>query len=325
MIPRILITPGEPAGIGPDVLLQAIQEPQAAELIAVCDPELLSRRANELNLPVDLIPFDAAAPPTLSPPHTLKIISVPLNAPVHAGKLTRENAGYVLRCLEIATDYCLQTKTAALVTGPVHKGVINDANFNFSGHTEFLAQRCNTPQSVMLFVTPEIKVALLTTHLPLSQVPKAVTAEKLQQVLRILHLELIKKFGLSDPTIMVCGLNPHAGEQGHLGHEETDIIEPALEQLRREKMQLIGPLPADTVFTKRQLQRADAILAMYHDQALPVVKYSGFEQAVNVTLGLPIIRTSVDHGTALDLAGTGQADAGSLKSAIALAIDLLNL
>jgi len=325
MIPRILITPGEPAGIGPDILLQAIQQPWAAELVAVCDPELLSMRAKKLNLPLSLIPFDAAATPKVSPLSTVKILSVPLNAPVQVGKLAHENASYVLRCLEIATDYCLQNKTAALVTGPVHKGIMNDANFDFSGHTEFLAQRCKSSQSVMLFVTPEIKVALLTTHLPLSQVPTAVTAEKLQQVLRILHIELSKKFGLSDPKIIVCGLNPHAGEQGHLGREEIDIIEPALEQLRREKMQLIGPLPADTAFTKSQLQRADAILAMYHDQALPVVKYSGFEHAVNVTLGLPIIRTSVDHGTALDLAGTGQADAGSLKSAIALAIDLLNL
>ncbi len=304
---RIIITPGEPAGVGPDITAQVLQKQWPAELIVVCDPDLLMTRAKKLGLTI---------------PAAVTILPVKLATPSEPGKLNRANANYVLHCLETAADACLQQRADALVTGPVHKGVMNDANLHFTGHTEFLAQRCNVKQAVMLFVTPQTKVALATTHLPLAHVPKAITKEKLQTVLRIMHSELQKKFGIAQPNILVCGLNPHAGEQGHLGREEIDIIEPALKELRTENIAVLGPLPADTVFTEKYLTSADAVLAMYHDQALTVVKYLGFGNAVNVTLGLPIIRTSVDHGTALDAAGTAHADAGSLSAALQLAIEL---
>lgn len=307
---RIVITPGEPAGIGPDITLKIAEQSWPAELIVVCDPNLLLSRAKQLGLSAI--------------PSKLKIIPVPLATPSIAGQLNIKNASYVIRCLEVATDLCLNHEADALVTGPIHKGIINDAGIPFSGHTEFLAQYCHVSQSVMLFVTPQTKVALVTTHLPLSQVPKAITAEKLNTILRILHRELQQRFQLPHPKIIVCGLNPHAGEQGHLGLEEKEIIEPALEALRKENLNIIGPLPADTVFTEKHLQSCDAILAMYHDQALPVVKYMGFGHAINVTLGLPLIRTSVDHGTALDIAGTSHADSGSLAAALKLAIELAN-
>jgi 4-hydroxythreonine-4-phosphate dehydrogenase len=233
------------------------------------------------------------------------------------------NAPYVLECLEVATKACLEKNAGALVTGPVHKSIINEANIPFTGHTEFLATQCGASNPIMLFVVDDMKVALATTHLPLSEVPRAITREKLLTLIRQLHQELKHQFGLAEPKILVCGLNPHAGENGHLGHEEIDVITPALEQLRTENINVIGPLPADTIFTPKHLQNADIIVAMYHDQALPVVKYVGFDRAVNVTLGLSIIRTSVDHGTALDMAGTGNADPGSLTAAIRLAITLL--
>ena len=238
--------------------------------------------------------------------------------------MNQENAAYVISCLEQATQYCLKGDAHALVTGPVHKSIINDAGIEFSGHTEFLAHRCHVSHVIMLFVTNQMKVALATTHLPLSQVAQAITTEKLISLLHLLHAELQTRFQIKNPHIIVCGLNPHAGEQGHLGREEIETIEPALNALRKQGLTITGPLPADTVFTEKYLKNADAILAMYHDQALPVVKYQGFGNAVNVTLGLPIIRTSVDHGTALDIAGTGKADAGSLEAAIKLAIQLNN-
>lgn len=321
-IPRILLTPGEPAGIGPDIMVQMAQEAWAAELICVANPGLLTARAKQLELPLTLLPFTTTGPVTQHQPHTLKIIPVPLAVPVTAGQLNAANAKYVLSTLEIATDYCLQQQANALVTGPVHKGILNTAGFAFSGHTEFLAARCQAAHPLMLFVVPQTKVALVTTHLPLAAVPAAITQEKLLTTLQILHAELIRKFQLDDPTILVCGLNPHAGEQGYLGREEIEIIAPALAAARAADINVIGPLPADTIFTHRQLATADAVLAMYHDQALSVVKYMSFGHAVNVTLGLPIIRTSVDHGTALDVAGTLQADAGSLHAAVKLAITL---
>jgi 4-hydroxythreonine-4-phosphate dehydrogenase len=321
-ISRILITPGEPAGVGPDITLQIAQQNWSAELVVVADPDLLISRAKNLNVPLQLIPCDLNSSPEKNSPGILKILPVTLNAPCEPGKLNSANASYVLRSLEMATDICLQQKANALVTGPVHKAVMKDAQIQFLGHTEFLAERCGVDQVIMLFVTHKMKVALATTHLPLAQVPKAITREKLIHLLRLFSSELKKRFHLNDPHILVCGLNPHAGENGYLGREEIDVIEPALQQLRDEKIRVTGPLPADTLFTEKYLSSADAILAMYHDQALPVVKYSGFSDAVNVTLGLPIIRTSVDHGTALDVAGTLNADAGSMASAIQLAIDL---
>lgn len=320
---RILITPGEPAGIGPDITLQIAQQAWPVEFVVVANEELLLSRAKQLNLPLKLSPFDPQSTPTPHQPGHLKIIPVPLKNPVHAGQLDVQNAEYVIRSLEIASDYCQQHIAQALVTGPVHKGIINDAGIPFSGHTEFFAHRCHAAETIMLFVTPQTKVALATTHLALADVPRALTQQKIISILRLLDLELINKFGLTNPTILVCGLNPHAGEQGHLGREEIDIITPALEKLRAENKRIIGPLPADTLFTEYRLREGDAVLAMYHDQALPVVKYMSFGHAVNVTLGLPFVRTSVDHGVALDAAGTAKANAESMVHAVQLAIDLI--
>lgn len=319
---RIIITPGEPAGIGPDIVLRIAQQAWPAELIVVADPQLLTTRAQQLKLPIQLLPVDFKKPSSSHQPGMLKILAVPLNTAVTPGILNRDNASYVLECLKKATDACLKKQARALVTGPIHKGIMNEAGIPFSGHTEFLAQYCHAAQSLMLFVTPLLKVALATTHLPLTKVPTAITREHLVKTIQLLHDELQKRFHFVKPTILVCGLNPHAGEMGHLGHEEIDTIEPALEICRTCHINVIGPLPADTVFTDKYIKIADAILAMYHDQALPVVKFQGFGHAINVTLGLPIVRTSVDHGTALDLAGTQQADAGSLSAAIELAIQL---
>lgn len=322
LVPRIVITPGEPAGIGPDVVVQIAQQQWPAELIVIADPSLLLQRGQQLKLPLELKPFDASKPRMAHTPSQLKIIPVTLNETVIPGKLSTANSAYVLRCLEIAADLCLKLEADALVTGPVHKAVINDAQIPFTGHTEFLAERCKADSVLMLFVTDKMKVALATTHIPLSQVAAAISKEKLIQTIRLLHAEFKNKFKIHQPRILVAGLNPHAGESGHLGNEEINIIEPALQHLKNENIHVEGPLPADTLFTEKYLANADAILAMYHDQALPVVKYQGFDSAVNVTLGLPIIRTSVDHGTALDLAGSGTANPGSLTAAIKLAIHL---
>jgi 4-hydroxythreonine-4-phosphate dehydrogenase len=319
---RIVVTPGEPAGIGPDITVRIAQRAWPAELICVCDPDLLYSRAKKIGLPLTLELFDPKQSVECPKPSSLKYIPVSLKAISIPGKLNRENAPYVLECLKIAADHCLNQTMQALVTGPVQKSILNDAGIAFTGHTEFLANYCHVKNSVMLFVADSLRVALATTHLPLSKVPEAITAEHLQTILRILHAELKNKFHLSDPKIIICGLNPHAGEGGHLGYEEIKIIDPVLKELRKENMNLIGPLPADTVFTEKTLRTADAVLAMYHDQALPIVKYLSFGHAVNVTLGLPIIRTSVDHGTALDVAGTQNADPSSLAAAIKLAITL---
>jgi 4-hydroxythreonine-4-phosphate dehydrogenase len=247
---------------------------------------------------------------------------VALNAAATAGQLDPRNAGYVLHTLRLAAAEVLAGAADALITAPVHKGVINDAGIPFTGHTEFLADLCRTPAVVMMLVAGGLRVALATTHLPLREVAAAITRERLEAVLRVLHGDLRQRFAIAAPRILVCGLNPHAGEGGHLGREEIESITPVLDQLRAEGMQLIGPLPADTLFTPRQLSQGDAVLAMYHDQGLPVLKHAGFGEAVNVTLGLPIIRTSVDHGTALDLAGSGRAESGSLQAALQLALEL---
>lgn len=312
----LLITPGEPAGIGPDLIALQTAEQWSADWVVVADPQLLTERAQQLNLSLKL---KLVTQDTLDAPcneNEVKVLPVPLNAAVTAGQLNAANAAYVLETLELATDLCLAKKAKALVTGPVHKGVINQAGIPFTGHTEFLQQRCGSEQVVMLLATTDLRVGLVTTHLPLRQIADAITPERITQITRILHQDLISRFGYSNPRILVCGLNPHAGEGGHLGREEVDIIEPTLEKLRAEGINLIGPLPADTLFTEKTLQQGDAVLAMYHDQGLPVLKHRGFGRAANITLGLPIIRTSVDHGTALELAGTGKADTGSLKTAL---------
>ncbi len=319
---RLAYTAGEPAGIGPDLAIMLAQQPADHELVTLADPQLLTDRALQLGLPVKLREVNLSQPPRPTQAGELVVHPVAMAAPCNAGQLDVRNAHYVLNTLTQATQGCLQGDYAALITGPVQKSVINDAGIVFSGHTEFLAAMTQTPKVVMMLATEGLRVALATTHLPLKDVPAAITHAELTRVTRILHRDLQMQFGIEKPVILVCGLNPHAGEGGHLGREEIEVIEPALAALRTEGMQLQGPLPADTLFTPKYLDHADAVLAMYHDQGLPVLKYKGFGQAVNITLGLPIIRTSVDHGTALDLAGKGTADTGSLKTALHYAADM---
>jgi 4-hydroxythreonine-4-phosphate dehydrogenase len=287
----------------------------------VADPSLLEDRARCLGLPLRCVRFDAGRRPTPHEPGRIPVLPVPLAAAVVAGRPDTANARYVLETLERAVAECVVTRASALVTGPVHKAVINDAGVPFSGHTEFLAGLTGG-EPVMMLACPGLRVALVTTHLPLAAVPAAVTAARIERVVRVLHRDLVRRFGLSVPRILVCGLNPHAGEGGHLGREEIEVVGPALDRLRGEGIALEGPVPADTAFTPPRLATADAVLAMYHDQGLPVLKHMGFGRAVNVTLGLPLVRTSVDHGTALDLAGTGRADPGSLLEAFRLAAQL---
>ena len=314
--PRLFVTTGEPAGIGPDLLIQYAQQATTNKLVVVANRQLLKERAAQLNLPITLLPFDPVAGPDEAPGPRLHIVDIPLAAAVRCGQLDPANSVYVLDTLREAVRRCQLSPNAALVTGPLHKGIINEAGIPFTGHTEFLAELTHSPQVVMMLACPGLRVALATTHLPLCQVSQAISAELLTAVIETLHRDLQNQFGIEHPRILVCGLNPHAGEDGHLGREEIDIIEPVLTALRARGMQLSGPLPADTLFIPKYLAQADAVLAMYHDQGLPVLKHLGFGNAVNITLGLPIIRTSVDHGTALDLAGTGQADIGSLKVAL---------
>ena len=320
---RLAITAGEPAGIGPDLCLMLAQQPASCERVVIADPQLLEQRAAQLGLSVELQPFDPDALPAAQAVGQLSVLPVSLAAPCRPGELNAANAGYVLETLRLAGAGALAGSFDAIVTAPVHKGIINDAGVPFSGHTEFFAEQTATEQVVMMLACPGLRVALATTHLPLRQVADAITGPLIERVMRILHNDLLSKFGIATPRILVCGLNPHAGEDGHLGREELDVIIPALQRLRAEGMQLIGPLPADTLFTPKHLEQADAVLAMYHDQGLPVLKHKGFGNAVNITLGLPIIRTSVDHGTALDLAGTGQANPGSLQVALDTAIQMI--
>lgn len=321
-LPRLLILPGEPAGIGPDITIAAAEAPWDADLVAIADPELLRARATLLKLPLTIEIIDENSPRKKHQPKTLRVIPVPLKTPCIPQQLNPENAQYVLHCLTKAADLCLKQNAFAMITGPVNKGVMNDAGITFSGHTEFLAEYCHIKKSVMLFVADKLKVALATTHCPLSAVSKKITRELLIETIKIMHAELKHKFKYNDPRIFVSGLNPHAGENGHLGREEIEVITPAIQSLQNEKINVQGPFPADSIFTQKYLQQCDAVLAMYHDQALPIVKALSFGNAVNLTLGLPIIRTSVDHGTACDLAGSGQADAGSLFAAIRLALTL---
>ena len=321
MMSRALaLTAGEPAGIGPDLCVQVAQRAWPVPLVAVADPHLLRQRAEALGLPLELRDYagDGGAGPL--PPGSLYVATHALATPAFAGRLDPANAGYVLQTLETAVDGCLDGRFAGMVTAPVHKGVINDAGIPFTGHTEFLAARAGGAHPVMMLACPGLRVALATTHLPLRDAADAITPAILERVIRILDHDLRQRFSIATPHVLVAGLNPHAGEGGHLGREEIGVIEPVLAGLRADGLSLEGPLPADTLFTAPYLERADAVLAMYHDQGLPVLKHKGFGSAVNITLGLPLVRTSVDHGTALDLAGSGRADPGSLVAAIEQAI-----
>ncbi len=318
---RIAVTCGEPAGIGPDIVLALAHHTWPAQLVIHGDPQLLEARARQLGETVELDVF-TDAPPQPSPRGRLLVAPTALAVPASAGRLDRRNASHVLGLLETAFDGCRHGTYAAMVTAPVHKGIINEAGIPFTGHTEFLATRAGGMRPVMLLVSDRLRVALVTTHLPLAAVPAAITRERIDETLRILHDGLQRQFGLAQPHIAVLGLNPHAGEDGHLGNEEQAHIIPVLDVLRRQGMRLTGPLSADTAFVARHLAGVDAILAMYHDQGLPVLKQHGFGHAVNVTLGLPIVRTSVDHGTALALAGSGRAESGSLHAAVRLACEI---
>jgi len=319
----LVITPGEPAGIGPDLVLRLAQQKTLHPYVVIASRELLQTRAQQLGIDVQLFDYDASE--VFQPePGELCVWHVDLKSPAQAGTLNPANADYVLQTLRLATQGCLDKQFAALVTGPVHKGVINHAGYPFTGHTEYLAELSQAPLPVMMLMTAGLRVALATTHLPLRKVCEAITPDLIEQCLRILHHDLQSKFSIAKPRINVCGLNPHAGEDGHLGREEIDIIKPVLNALREQGMQLNGPLPADTAFTQDKMQQTDAYLAMYHDQGLAVLKHIGFGRAVNVTLGLPFIRTSVDHGTALELAGSGRIDDSSLHAAIAAALQMIN-
>ncbi|MFG0803809.1 4-hydroxythreonine-4-phosphate dehydrogenase PdxA [Leclercia sp. GLN_9] len=320
---RVVITPGEPAGIGPDLVVQLAQRSWPVELVICADASVLEARAKTLNLPLTLLPYQAENAPLPQQAGTLTLLPVPLRTPVVPGQLSTENGHYVVETLARACDGCLSGEFTALITGPVHKGVINDAGVAFTGHTEFFEARSHSAKVVMMLATEELRVALATTHLPIKAVSDAITPELLREVIAILHHDLRTKFGIADPHVLVCGLNPHAGEGGHMGTEEIDTIIPVLDEMRAQGMNLSGPLPADTLFQPKYLDHADAVLAMYHDQGLPVLKYQGFGRGVNITLGLPFIRTSVDHGTALDLAGQGKADVGSFITALNLAIKMI--
>ena len=323
---KIVITSGEPAGIGPDICLNLTGPITDAldntELYIIADPVLLTERAELLGKEIHLQIHNSTD--NLSDSYQagkLNVIPLPLNEPVQAGKLNAKNSAYVLNMLDLAHDLCLQNLVDAMVTGPIQKSIINQAGYSFTGHTEYLADK-TASVPVMMLATNKMRVALATTHLPLKNVSQAITRETLTETLNILNLFLKQKVGIEKPRILVCGLNPHAGEDGNLGDEEINTIIPVIKKLQQQDMDLIGPLPADTLFTAKYLSNADAVLAMYHDQGLPVLKYSGFGKAVNITLGLPFIRTSVDHGTALDLAATGDASDSSMIEAINMAIEL---
>ncbi|CAN4268847.1 PdxA Pyridoxal phosphate biosynthesis protein [Methylophilaceae bacterium] len=321
-LPKILLSAGEPAGIGPDLCVMLAQQKLDAELVVISNAAMLEARADMLNLPLHTQSYAAHQPKRHFGNGSLTVWDQALPETADPGVLNAKNSPYVLECLRSGTLACLKHEFDALVTAPVHKGIINAAGIVFSGHTEFLAELSHVPQVVMMLVGGGMRVALATTHLALKDVPAAITQTSLEACLRILHEDLIAKFAIAQPRILVAGLNPHAGEDGYLGREEIEIINPVLAKLRSEGMQLIGALPADTLFSPGNLQQADAVLAMYHDQGLPVLKHASFGNGVNVTLGLPIIRTSVDHGTALTLAGAGLIKIGSLLAAIDLAIEL---
>lgn len=323
-IKRIVITPGEPAGVGPDLMINLAQKSWPAQIVVVSSAQLLEERAKLLDLPLTLKVYDESLPVETHTPGTLFIIPVDLAEPCIPGQLNANNGAYVVETLRMACEMNMNDNFDALVTGPVHKGLINKAGIPFSGHTEYFAHQAGCSDVVMMLATPGLRVALATTHIPLAYVSRAITFERLEKVTRILNNDLITKFGIEKPTIYACGINPHAGEDGHLGREEIDVMQPAFASLRAEGINIIGPLPADTIFQEKYLNDADVILAMYHDQGLPVLKYKGFGSSVNITLGLPFIRTSVDHGTALEIAGSNQVDSGSIFEAMNAAISMAN-
>jgi 4-hydroxythreonine-4-phosphate dehydrogenase len=318
MTVRVALTSGEPAGIGPELCVAIAQRELACELVCLGDRELLASRAQQVGLPIKLHAYEQGTHER----GTLNVCHIPLATESTAGQLEVRNARYVLALLDRAIEGALSGEFDAIVTAPVHKGVINDAGVAFTGHTEYLAERTGTPRPVMMLATGEMRVALATTHLPLKAVSDAIDVPSLCEVAEILDRDLRERWGIRAPRIAVCGLNPHAGENGHLGDEEIRVIAPAIARMQQSGIRATGPLPADTVFVPGILSGYDAVLAMYHDQGLPVIKHAGFDRAVNITLGLPIVRTSVDHGTALDLAGTGRADPSSLLAAIEAAVAL---
>lgn len=322
-IPRIVLTTGEPAGIGPDIIIDIARRKFTAELIVVADPELLLHRAELLGVLIGLEEYDRSSPATMHEPGRLRIIPLHARKTVTPGIPEPGNAPYVLESIDTAVNGCLQGEFNAMVTGPVNKAVINEAGTSFTGHTEYIAGQCGNHLPVMMLLNDSLRIALVTTHMPLSRVTHAITSDHLSRVIRIVHCDLQEKMGINNPRLLICGLNPHAGEAGFLGKEELEIIIPVLEQLRREGLALTGPVPADTAFTPEVLRHTDAVITMYHDQGLPVLKSQSFGEIVNVTLGLPLIRTSVDHGTALNLAGTGRARSGSLRAAINCAINMV--
>jgi len=320
---RIVITSGEPSGIGPDICIKLSKHKISARLAVLCDVDMLLQRARQLEFQLELNILESLSDEVpYHQPGSLSIYPVAASAKVISGQLNAANASYVTNMLDLAIQACLSGDSIAMVTAPVHKGIINDAGIEFTGHTEYLATKTGAALPVMMLETEGLRVALVTTHLPLRDVTRSITAERLTDTIVILHHDLMSKYKIENPNIYVCGINPHAGEGGHLGDEEQNIIEPVLQKLRNRGMKLIGPMAADTIFTPQNLQKADAFLAMYHDQGLPVLKYKGFGKAINITLGLPIVRTSVDHGTALSLAGTGKADEHSLILAIESALRL---
>ena len=316
----LLISSGEPAGVGPDLCLALAGS--ELPIVIMCNKELLAARANQLNQHIIFVDYQQGVPP-ISAPHHLNVLTLPSNTHVVAGELNPQNAAYVIAMLTDAAVRCMQGEFSALVTAPVNKAVINQAGIAFTGHTEFLADHCNADHVVMMLACDAMKVALVTTHLPLRQVADTVTESLIIRVISQLHLSLQQDFGIHCPQIYVAGLNPHAGESGYLGNEDINVIMPAIRELIKLGIDVKGPFPADTMFTPKNAQASDAFVAMYHDQGLPVLKYAGFGHAVNITLGLPIIRTSVDHGTALDLAGTCLADAGSLLAAVKMAATIV--
>ena len=321
-LPRLALTTGEPAGIGPELAVRLAGQAPGAALVVVGDPELLEATARDLGQPLTIDEYHPFETPHPSGSGHMLVSPVKLAAPARPGRPDPANARYVLEVLERAAGLCLDGALDGMVTAPVNKAVINDAGIPFSGHTEFLAKFCGGGPVVMMLTAGDLRVALVTTHLPLSAVPAAITAGRLEQTLRIVHEALVRDYRINAPRIAVLGLNPHAGEGGHLGREEIEVITPVIERLLAEGLDLAGPLPADTAFTPKALENADAVVAMYHDQGLPVLKHAGFGRAVNVTLGLPIVRTSVDHGTALDIAGRGVADPGSLRAALDAGIEI---
>lgn len=322
MVAPIVVTAGEPSGIGPDLVLQLAESNWPVQLVICADLKMLKQRAKQLGKNITFVEYDKNSTFATAQLNQLIVAHVPCPQTVVAGELNADNGQYVLDTLRFASQGCLSGEFSAVVTAPVHKGIINDAGVTFSGHTEFFAEQASVDLVVMMLATTGLRVALATTHLPLSKVPEAITEPLLNNIINILNDELKSKYAIAHPRIYVCGLNPHAGEGGHMGREEIEVIEPSLEKLRAQGIDLVGPLPADTLFQEKYLEDADAVLAMYHDQGLPVLKYKGFGESVNITLGLPFIRTSVDHGTALDLAGTGKANAGSLICAVNEAITM---